>query len=318
MRMAGSSPFQGGGNTDYAWRRACVACTKAKRQCSKQLPACRRCARKGASCKYLPARRAAAGPPDSGLGCNPVDWAAANHASEGQETSNITAPTDHNALASTTATTPTIADSIFPLFDLTEADMGALPLLLEDRGASPPCPTIATAVVRAKDNNATNTATTSTATAWFLAPETWIADHALPSDAPATVVLTCDDGHLQRWLEDVQQWHRQWAAEGQSPLHHARLYRHRRGGMPRCVQDAWTALAAFYGARAGTEAADLARRVLDDRVAQLLQEQALLAETTASLGCSPAARDPLAHLSRVHALLAYQVVRLLDGDIRSE
>ncbi|KAJ4179677.1 hypothetical protein NW767_014568 [Fusarium falciforme] len=37
-------------------RMACVACTKAKRRCSKQTPACRRCIEKKAVCRY-PARR---------------------------------------------------------------------------------------------------------------------------------------------------------------------------------------------------------------------------------------------------------------------
>ncbi|RYP21575.1 hypothetical protein DL765_002211 [Monosporascus sp. GIB2] len=137
---------------------------------------------------------------------------------------------------------------------------------------------------------------------WFLFPESWIADHSLPPDSPSSYVETT----LDCFIDYVQKWHRQWVTEGQSPLHHHRLYRYFKK-MPRCVQDAYTAMTMYVAKNSKTE--DLARQIIDDRVTQLLQEQAI----ESSLG-SPL--DLFAHLSRVHALLTYQLIRLFDGDIR--
>ncbi|KAH7021469.1 uncharacterized protein B0I36DRAFT_334504 [Microdochium trichocladiopsis] len=44
------------------WRRACTACTGAKRKCSKQVPRCRRCDHRGLECFYPPARASAGEP----------------------------------------------------------------------------------------------------------------------------------------------------------------------------------------------------------------------------------------------------------------
>ncbi|KXJ87193.1 hypothetical protein Micbo1qcDRAFT_190262 [Microdochium bolleyi] len=38
------------------WRRACTACTGAKRKCSKEIPSCRRCVQRELQCLYPPAR----------------------------------------------------------------------------------------------------------------------------------------------------------------------------------------------------------------------------------------------------------------------
>jgi hypothetical protein len=46
------------GGSVAVWRRACLACTEAKRKCSKQVPACRRCDQRGLPCLYPPARSA--------------------------------------------------------------------------------------------------------------------------------------------------------------------------------------------------------------------------------------------------------------------
>ncbi|KAK7751730.1 hypothetical protein SLS62_006391 [Diatrype stigma] len=305
-------PYQGG--PDYVWRRACLACARSKRQCTKQVPTCRRCARKGICCKYAPARRATGEPAASSAAANTVGKYDGTLAAAGDSASLL--PMD--TAAATTAATSDPAYSL-PMITHVGFDDQALP-----PPPTPPQPLGAAPSSRPPDTSMTTTATTDTS--WFLSPETWITDHAVPYDAPTTF----DDGHLRHFLADVQKWHRQWVTEGHSPLHHARLYRYQQTSMPRCVQDAYTALAALHAAKPGSPAEALARQLIDDRVTQLLQEQALetsLASSSSSTtnatkpySSSPASssssRDPFAHLSRVHALLAYQAVRLLDGDIR--
>lgn len=300
-----TTPDQGG--PDYVWRRACMACAKSKRQCTKQVPTCRRCARKGIWCKYAPARRAPSGPAASAA-ANTVGKYDGTLAAAGGSTSLL--PMD-TAATSTTAT----SGQAYSIPAITQADFDN----------PPPPPPVPPQPFGGDPSSRPSYPPTTPNAFWFLSPETWIADHAVPCDAPTTL----DGAHLQHFLADLQRWHRQWVTEGRSPLHHARLYRYHRTTMPRCVQDAYTALAALHTAAKGSPAEALARQIVDDRVTQLLQEQALetsLADsssspttTTSSSGSSSSSsssRDPFAHLSRVHALLAYQVVRLLDGDIR--
>ncbi|RYP73542.1 hypothetical protein DL771_003581 [Monosporascus sp. 5C6A] len=260
MRRADKSALQGGGG--YVWRRACVACTKSKRQCTKQTPSCRRCSDRAIPCKYVPAEPAVSDSADVGRdGTLPAGVSSTNSLS----------------------TDDVIADPAFPLLTLIQAGIEEPSL---PQGSSQ---TYSTAVALAKST-------------WFHFPESWTEDHSLTPDLPSSYVAT----NLNCFIDHVQKWHRQWVTEGQSPLHHHRIYGYFKK-MPRCVQDAYTAMTMYLAKNSKTE--DITRQIIDDRVTQLLQEQAI--ET--SLG-SPL--DVFAHLSRVHALLTYQVIRLFDGDIR--
>ncbi|RYP32951.1 hypothetical protein DL767_004967 [Monosporascus sp. MG133] len=183
----------------------------------------------------------------------------------------------------TLSTDDAITDPAFPLLTLMQAGIEE-PSLPQETS-----PAYSTAIVLTKST-------------WFHFPESWIADHSLPPDLPSSYVET----NLNCFIDYVQKWHRQWVTEGQSPLHHHRLYRYFKK-VPRCVQDAYTGMSMYVAKNSKTE--DITRQIIDDRVTQLLQEQAI--ET--SLG---SALDLFAHLSRVHALLTYQVIRLFDGDIR--
>lgn len=65
------------------WRRACTACTEAKRKCSKQFPSCRRCDQRGLACLYPPARPSVADarlgvplPSDANASLQPSDISA--------------------------------------------------------------------------------------------------------------------------------------------------------------------------------------------------------------------------------------------------
>ncbi|OTA59113.1 hypothetical protein K449DRAFT_385146 [Hypoxylon sp. EC38] len=252
------------------WRRACTNCTKSKRQCTKAAPACRRCVDKGIPCVYPPARRIVhAGTVES---ANPP-------------------PVTHGAEGSSDADAGHLN---FPHLQLTPANLGGgiggQPLLTDSPQPSHD-----------------DTATTASGDTWFLTPESWIADYTLPPSQPTAV----QDMMLQRFIDGVQSWMKRWTTEGSSPLHHRHLYREK---MPRYVQDAYTAVTMYHtsaarDSNANAEARATALRVLDDRVVQLLQDQAL--ET--SLGKE---MDIFDHMSRVQALLTYQTIRLFDGDIR--
>ncbi|KAI1416793.1 hypothetical protein F5Y13DRAFT_100643 [Hypoxylon sp. FL1857] len=252
------------------WRRACMDCTKSKRQCTKAVPACRRCVDKGIPCVYPPARRI-------------VHAETAESASPRQVTHRAGGSNDAGA-----------GDLNFPPLQLTPADLGGgiggQPLLTDS-----PQPSL------------DDTASTASGDTWFLTPESWIADYTLPPNQPTAV----QDMMLQRFIDGVQSWLKRWTVEGSSPLHHRHLYREK---MPRYVQDAYTAVTMYHtsaarDSSANAEARATALRVFDDRVVQLLQDQAL--ET--SLGKQ---MDIFDHLSRVQALLTYQTIRLFDGDVR--
>jgi hypothetical protein len=101
---------------------------------------------------------------------------------------------------------------------------------------------------------------------------------------------------------------RQWVVEGYSPIHHRELYSFH---MPRHIQDAYSAMAMYMSRTRGNE--PIVHRILEDRVSQLLQEQAV----EASLGNGgEGGTNIFDRLSRIQALLCYQLIRLFDGDIR--
>lgn len=267
------------------WRRACVACTRSKRQCTKSVPACRRCQDKGIPCEYPPPRRALL---DAGAApATPSPSTADGPANPPPATNTNTSSNDPG---------PSSLD--FPPLQLSQSD------LVDDTGCRPAVLTDSPQCGLADDD------ANALPGSWFLAPESWVADYTLPPNQPAT------EQHcmLQRFTNCVRSWLWRWVTEGSSPLHHRFLYREK---MPRYVQDAYTAVSMYHAAaaRGGGGTADAratAIRVLDDRVTQLLEDQAL----EASLSCAAGREmDVFDHLSRVQALLTYQTIRLLDGDV---
>ncbi|RWA08202.1 hypothetical protein EKO27_g6906 [Xylaria grammica] len=140
--------------------------------------------------------------------------------------------------------------------------------------------------------------------AWFLSPESWITEFT----EPPSMTIRETEKSLRQYVEQVQSWMRQWVTEGHSPLHHRELYSFH---MPRHTQDAYTSMTMYMTKTRDTEAT--VHRILEDRVSQMLQDQAV----EASLG--NASGDGLSifdHLSRVQSLLCHQLIRLFDGDIR--
>ncbi|KAI0489812.1 hypothetical protein F4859DRAFT_167993 [Xylaria cf. heliscus] len=271
-----------------AWRRACVACTKAKRQCSKQIPRCRRCEQKNVPCTYPPPRR-----PEMSAAVGVEETSSLLHlistALPPDEGPVVTAPEDDVATHLDVSNDPA-----FAFLQMADIDFGGPALPTEDQPSrgSQQIPTSSNALVSVRD-------------LWFLAPETWATEYNEPP--PTTIRET--EKTLKQYIELVQLWMRQWVTEDHSPLHHRELYSLH---MPRHTQDAYTAMTMYMSRNRETGAT--VHRILEDRVSQLLQDQ----EIEASLlgNADGGGLSIFNHLSRVQSLLCYQLIRLYDGDIR--
>ncbi|KAI1197961.1 hypothetical protein F5X97DRAFT_300723 [Nemania serpens] len=264
-----------------AWRRACVACTRAKRQCSKQVPGCRRCVEKNLPCTYPPPRRPEIAATAGNEGVSPHVHSAGVYVDQGLITAS-----EH--IAETHAVS---GDSAFGFLQMPESDLDSATLSTEVRASRALSQTIVSSEPQI-----------SLQGAWFLAPESWSAEFTEP---PTSLRETRKS--LKQFIEQVQSWMRQWITEGHSPIHHPELYAL---SMPRHIQDAYTAIAMYRSKTHDNEVT--VHRILEDRVSQLLQDQAV----EASLG--NAGGDGLSifdHLCRVQSLLSYQLIRLYDGDI---
>ncbi|KAI3400406.1 hypothetical protein diail_3423 [Diaporthe ilicicola] len=139
---------------------------------------------------------------------------------------------------------------------------------------------------------------------WFMSPKTWelwnvdanYEDMSTPPCSYSRVALKSFLTTGQRWLSD-------WVSTGGTPFIHKQLYAFR---LPRAVQDAYTAVALYLLRTDDNE--DMVHRTIEERSGQLLKDEEGH-KASSSL-------DPFGHLARVHALLTYQIICLLDGDIR--
>ncbi|KAK5651260.1 hypothetical protein OQA88_12668 [Cercophora sp. LCS_1] len=136
-------------------------------------------------------------------------------------------------------------------------------------------------------------------TAWFLTPDTWVV-RQVPAAAAASVVERRNSPLLERFARQMQALITDWAAKGSSPLFHSRFYRRR---LPRCAQDAFTALTAYLAKAPKTE--NMVMRIMGERLEQLVADYS-----------DPSRLDAFEHVARVHAMLVYITLGLFDGDIR--
>lgn len=123
-----------------------------------------------------------------------------------------------------------------------------------------------------------------------------------PNSPQTQPSLPFGNGVLRRFLKDIQRRLEAWVSTGGTTFIHKQLYRFRK---PRCILDAQTTLALYLSRTDENE--DMVFRALEDRTKQLLEEEEKH-QTSSS-------HDAFCHLARVQALLTYQVMGLLDGDI---
>lgn len=138
---------------------------------------------------------------------------------------------------------------------------------------------------------------------WFMAPETWESTPVAQKEPPPEWFTPYASIALKRFLKGLQHRLNQWVSTGGTDFLHKQLYSYRN---PRCIQDAQTALALYLARTDENEEAVF--RTLDDRARQLLEDEESAHKTPGSL-------DVFGHLARVHALITYQIIGLLDGDI---
>jgi hypothetical protein len=148
-------------------------------------------------------------------------------------------------------------------------------------------------------------------TDWFLAPETWtISRRSTNSDD-----VPIGTAAMKKYVTVLQSWFKSWVTTGSNPFVHSCLYG---VNFPTCVQVAYATLASYvYRTPANTE---IVLRIVEDRSNDLLLENgAVLDQTTAGKWVDVAGRhdDLWGQLTRLHALLVYQMIGLFDGDVRA-
>ncbi|KAK8063038.1 hypothetical protein PG997_015135 [Apiospora hydei] len=257
--------------TPIIWRRACVACTKAKRQCTKQVPSCRRCTGRRIPCAYPPARPA-------------VETQVPAAASSSDDITSATL--DSGAMlvieqcradASALATTTSIAS---PREQSTPDDT---PL---DTPDTLPRPAADQSMIVA--NIPANTSERETD--WFLAQQSFVPETTVPEEFLLDLPTNLMVDQILHFVDLIKKWLKEWDAYGTLALY-------------------------FLGKNASNQNGIF--QIIDDRVTQLFEDQTRNDELLLSAGSSCSqTRDLFGRLSRVQALVAYQIVRLFDGDIR--
>ncbi|KAH6839464.1 hypothetical protein B0I37DRAFT_347908 [Chaetomium sp. MPI-CAGE-AT-0009] len=145
---------------------------------------------------------------------------------------------------------------------------------------------------------------------WFLAPESWTWQHGL---SEPQINLTASQRSLPYFIDKLKTWMARWVADGHNPIIHPQLYQ---DGMPECVEDAYTSLAAYNAASASGKPTAL--QIIQNRVDRLLAQNQPPPDLTLDDTISPACMlDTPTHLARTQALFTYQLIALFDGDIRA-
>jgi len=178
---------------------------------------------------------------------------------------------------------------------------------------------------------------------WFLSSQSWKRQYALDPNEP---LLPIAEDELPQFIIHLKDWAKAWVTDGHSPIMHQQLYRNH---MPECVQDAFTAMAAYHGATTSTKC--LVLHIINGRANRLLELyhvqspqqpqpqshqnmqhtgtpshpqslfHSIIPSCTSTQLWSLAAPcviiDTATHLARTQALFIYQLIRLFDGDIRS-
>ncbi|MDI1488569.1 MAG: hypothetical protein OHK93_007844 [Ramalina farinacea] len=257
-------------------QKACIACAASKRRCDKQLPECQRCLDRDADCIYPQTKRrrrdpiARDGQTDS-FSAHP-NTAELDALGSGLDFGEWDA-------AGTVDLDASLSDVMIPYIPTLPATSITVPSAHQQE-------------IGLKSGDIY----TTTACPWFLRDETWVLQHSNQEPACVTVV------ELEPFVRAVEEMLQCWIREGHNSFIHPRLYDN---GLPRCLQDAFTTLAAYtHRTPAVTE---MVLRIAEERSCELVGQ---------SQPTTGGAQGVLAHLACVQALFVYEFILLFDGSVR--
>ncbi|UKZ67997.1 uncharacterized protein TrAtP1_009153 [Trichoderma atroviride] len=257
--------------------KACISCTRAKRQCDKNFPSCQRCLDRELYCQYsakrpysrLKARR---------LGYTVLDNSSATSA-DGLHTSTSTDFSSQNAVGvkiwgsnadiPLSPSTLGLADTQFNVIDTFQPSRGSF--------------------LSSQNETLVNS----------------------PSAGPAHPSI--HQSKLETFVKFVRKWMYQWVEETHCAFIHRELFAEM--GLPAYLQDAYASLTTY--AAKNTKNQRVGLQLVEDRANALVNEHQLLYPgSVCNFSIPIPILSTLEQLARVQALLIYQLIRLFDGDIR--
>lgn len=260
-------------------QKACLACAESKRRCDKQLPECQRCLDRDVDCVYPqpPKRRrrdTSTRDSQSEVSIGFKDYSDPSALPGSLEFG------DWNALSGVDHLDIPLSDVIIPYL-LPTPSASIAPL--EFQGFV------------AENNDGSNTPS-NTPRPWFLEDQTWVLHHSDQQPACVTVV------QLEPFIRAVEEMLQFWVRNGYNSFIHQRLYEE---GMPTCLQDAFTTLAAYTSRTLAVK--DIILQIAEERSSALVRQ---------TLPPASGAKNIQAHLARVQALFIYEFILLFDGSVR--
>ncbi|KAM5385186.1 hypothetical protein ACJZ2D_001147 [Fusarium nematophilum] len=275
-------------------QKACITCAESKCRCDKQLPECQRCLDRDVDCRYPPSKRRPRGP--TARHQEPAGEASAQRDDAG---AGILVDADIEALGSNGLDLGDWGEMAADGLYVSLPDI-MIPYAAPVPSGQAPRANLSTQRVGPESDEMLGKSPSSCP--WFLRAETWdMQQHTNQEPACVTTVelepfVRAVEGMLGCWIKNVH-----------NGFTHRRLYEH---GMPACIQDAFTTLAAYKGCTPAVK--DTILQIAEDRSHALVIEGAVPATASGGGG----AQGILNRLARVQALFVYEFMRLFDGSVR--
>ncbi len=252
-------------------QKACLACASSKRSCDKQIPVCQRCLDREIDCLYpQPKRRRRDLPTSSDLVRQAQEPHFFHpHGNSASLDSNGVLLGDWDAFENTDLDFPPLEEPILELPTLPDSLLEtSMPVDVSGSITAPKGPS-----------------------PWFLCEESWVLTHTNQDSK-------CENVEYEPFIEAVKAMLKSWIDNGKNGFMHRRLYE---SGMPTCLQEAFTTLAAYLHSTPAMKSTIL--QIAEERASTLINQ-------------SLPPEDIRAHVARVHALFVYEFMRLFDGSIR--
>ncbi|KAK5989000.1 Transcription factor gsfR2-like protein [Cladobotryum mycophilum] len=316
--MADAEPLRedGPGGWILQRRKACIVCTRAKRRCDKKLPSCNRCLDRQVVCQYPStrpyARRSA--PSSANANAELLETPATAVAAVTSESAALRA--DGGGGGGDPSTAWANNNQLETSEPGANDDQANDMLLLGAAGQSDEENELL-GFGGSIDGGDTDPADSS----WFMRNETWAIHQRNRGNTnhhyPRTPLVL-----LRQFIRAVKQWLQQWMEENHCPFIHGQLFAET--GFPQCLQDAYSALAAYANKTEKNE--DMVMQLIEEKSNALLRQHQPQEQQSSPFADNPTDDMYLSmslpvlrtidHLARVQALFIYQFIRLFDGDIR--